>query len=56
MTGTGYVNNPRGEGNADWVTGAGSGDDSVHPSALGQAYLATRVVAGIADRLASIHV
>lgn len=51
VTGSGRLNAPAANGNADWVTGGETGDDSTHPTDAGHSYLARRVAQAVASRL-----
>lgn len=53
VAGTGRSGAPKGDGNADWVTGGADGTDATHPTDAGHAYLARRVAGGIAAALAA---
>ena len=52
VTGSGYAGNPKGDGNADWVTGGATGTDQTHPTPAGHVYLARRIAQGIARSIA----
>ncbi len=53
VSGTGQVAAPRGDGNADWVTGGVDGQDGAHPTPAGAAYLAVRIAGAMQAALAT---